>query len=136
MPEQTVPAPTELIEETSATAEFKASFEEFLKKQSPNDRIDFGAGNPPVKVLRALCGLFENCNGLAIDRVEVDGRSGCSDYRGRISVNGGEKEFAFVWDCAWKAREAGLTDFLGFPDQQRAVRQYNYRCFERFEEIR
>jgi hypothetical protein len=136
MQQDILPTPQQLIERSAATPAFRQAFEEFQNTRKPNQHIQFGYGDPPVKVMRAICGLLEIAAEFEVDRVEVSGRSGCSNYVGRVVVNGGEKTFSFVWDCAWKAREAGLTDFMGFPDQQQAARIFGYRCFEKFEEAR
>lgn len=132
--ETKIPTVQELLQESAATPEFRAATEEFASSNKASDRIRFGPGNPPVKVLRTICGLLEYEPTLAIDRVEVAGASGCSDYRGTITVNGGEKKYKFVWDCAWKAREMGWKDMFGDYDQIKAARTFGYRCFESFGE--
>jgi len=136
MPDQAIAIPTtaDLLESSAATSAFKDALLNAESMKSPNDRVRFSRGNPPVKVVRAISGLLEHSPALAIDRVEVSGASGCSDYRGEIVVNGGERRFRFVWDCAWKASEMGWTDFFGEPDQIRAARTFGYRCFEVLEE--
>lgn len=133
--ETAVPTLEELLEASAATPEFREAARRFQRVKSPDDRIRFGPGNPPVKVLRALCGLLENQPTLAIDRIHIVASSGCSDYRGVIEVNDGEKRFNFVWDCAWKANQMGWRDYFGNPDQPRAAQTFGYRCFEKFEEI-
>ncbi|CAN5326452.1 hypothetical protein BH09SUM1_BH09SUM1_17100 [soil metagenome] len=130
----TSPTLSELLEQSAATAEFRTAALEVQTKGRANERLQFGGGNPPVKAIRALCGLLESFPQLAIDRVEVEGASGCSDYRGEITVND-SRRFRFVWDCAWKARDMGWKDYFGEPDQIRAAREFGYRCFEKFEEI-
>lgn len=135
--EQAVVVPTldELLQASAATPEFAAAARQLASEGRPNDRIAFTPGNPPVKVVRALCGLLELHPGLVIERAEVRGASGCSDYRGEILVNGGAHRFRFTWDCAWKASQLGWKDYFGEPDQIRAARTYGYRCFQHFEEI-
>ncbi|MDX2175467.1 MAG: hypothetical protein SF028_03245 [Candidatus Sumerlaeia bacterium] len=123
----------ELLESSKASREFREAVVHFAQTQRPNERVVFGRHNPPVKVMRAIMGLLERAPGLAIDSVRVDGESGCSDYRGKAVVNPGEIEFRFVWDCAWRARQEGWEDAFGYPDQQRAAREFGYRCFEVFE---
>lgn len=135
MQQDTIPTPVELINHSSASEEFKKAFQQFLSDYQPSKRIQFGFGNPPVKVLRAICGLLEAHPDLEIQNLNIDGRSGCSDYRGHLVINEGEHRFTFVWDCAWKAREEGLTDFMGFPDQAKAAQVFGHRCFEKFEKI-
>lgn len=131
-----IPSVEELLSQSAATGAFRDAVVEFSKSQRSNDRVHFEPGNPPVKVLRAICGLLETQSALPIDRVEVAGASGCSDYRGTIKVNGGEKSFNFVWDCRWKAEQVGWKDYFGEPDQIRAARTFGYQCFEKFEEAR
>ncbi|MEO8377002.1 MAG: hypothetical protein ABI579_04965, partial [Candidatus Sumerlaeota bacterium] len=131
----TSPSVEELLQASSATPEFKKAVTELSSGGRSSERVGFAAGNPPVKVLRAVCGLLEHQPSLAIDRVEVEGASGCSDYRGNISVNGGEKKFTFVWDCAWKAEQVGFKDFFGGYDQIKAARTFGYQCFQVFKEV-
>lgn len=125
----------ELLQNSSASEEFKQDALEAQRQGRSTARVKFSSGNPPVKVVRVLCGLLEKFSGLPIEQVEVRGQSGCSDYRGELILNGGEKRFNFVWDCAWKASQMGWKDMFGDPDQIRAARAFQYRCFEKFEEI-
>jgi len=64
--------------------------------------------------------------------VEIEGRSGCSNFTGECRLEPGGVRITFDWDCAWKARVEGLTAY-GFPDQQRAAQQFGYDCFRVFE---
>lgn len=132
-----IPTLDQLLAASAATAEFRAAAVQFAADQKASDRIQFPSGrsNPPVKVLRAICGLLEFAPQLAIDRVSVSGEAGCSDYRGEITVNSSLR-FRFVWDCAWRAEQAGLKDWMGSPDQQKAAREFGYRCFEVFEAVK
>lgn len=132
MPELLAPTTDELLEKSAATESFRAALKDFESNHQRNETINFGSGNPPVKVLRVVSGILENFPDLEIETVEVNGRSGCSDYRGTAIVNG-ETKIDFVWDCAWKAQQLGWTDFFGNPDQIRAARTYGYQCFERME---
>ena len=129
-----VPTVEELLAASAATAEFRKELLTFSTAQRASSRIQFGPGNPPVKVLRAICGLLENQPTLAVDRVQVDAASGCSDYRGTMTVNGTDK-FQFVWDCRWRAEQEGFKDYFGDPDQIRAARTFGYRCFEVFKPV-
>jgi len=131
---ETIPTIDDLLEASSATADFKQAVRDLGNGGRSSKLIAFGGGNPPVKVLRVISGLLEKEPGLEIANVEVRGSSGCSDYRGEITMNG-NKVFRFVWDCAWKAASVGWKDHFGEPDQIRAARTFGYRCFERFEEI-
>lgn len=92
---------------------------------------------PAVKVARVLCQLLDAEPELPIERVEIDGWSGCSDFTGVVAVHaGGETRwFEFVWNCRWRAMESGITDVYGFPDQSRAARQFGWRCFQRWRAL-
>ncbi|MBI5155374.1 hypothetical protein HZA57_09070 [Candidatus Poribacteria bacterium] len=132
-----VPVLADLLAESACTAEFRAAAEEFASRQNTNGRIAFNRGCPPVKVLRVLCQLLETRPELAIERAEIEAESGCSDFRGtlRVTEGGCTHVIRFVWDCAWKAREMGWKTFWGDPDQQRAAREFGFRCFEVFEDV-
>lgn len=132
----TIPSTSDLLAQSAASEEFKSAVLEFEKSGTPGDRIVFGAANPPVKVLRVICALVEQFPDLVVDRVEVNGHSGCSDYVGSVGVNGGEAEFEFTWDCAWKARQEGWTDFFDEPDQIRAAKTFGYRCMKKLERLK
>ncbi len=135
MAETTIPIPTveELLDQSKASGEFRDALLHFERNKSPSERIHFPPGNPPVKVLRAVCALLEAQPGLIIDSVQVKGHSGCSNYIGEIIVNGGERTFRFDWDCAWKAEEQGWRDFFGEPDQVRAAKAFGYKCMKSLE---
>jgi hypothetical protein len=135
MSDVVIPSVNDLLNSSKVTEEFKVAVTSLEEKQAPNDNIKFHRSSPPVKVLRAICGLLEHRADLAVNHVEVEAVSGCSDFRGHLVINGGEKKFSFVWDCAWKARELGWNDYFGDPDQIRAARTYGYQCFEVFEEV-
>lgn len=130
------PSVETLIDVSAGTSEFKLALRQFMADSQPNRAVRFNrTGNPPIKVLRAILGLLEAQPGLRIESVEVSGASGCSDYRGSIRAFPSGREFRFVWDCAWRAREQGWEDHFGYPDQARAAREYGHRCFEVFEEV-
>ncbi len=130
-----VPTLEVLLEQSAATPDFARAVRDLEKSHRPSERILFKPGNPPVKVLRAVMGLLEAAPVEPIDRVEVDGISGCSDYRGTVILNGGESAYRFVWDCAWKAEQVGWKDMFGYPDQGKAARAFGYRCFQTFSRI-
>lgn len=134
MQETTIPTLHELLEGSAATDEFKAAVLQFESDHQPNPHVAFLRPAPAVKALRAICGLLEAFPDLPVSKVEISGNSGCSDFRGEMIVNG-EHRFAFVWDCAWKAKEMGWTDYFGEPDQIRAAKTFGYRCFEKFEAL-
>ncbi|MCC5874855.1 MAG: hypothetical protein JJU11_01425 [Candidatus Sumerlaeia bacterium] len=130
-----VPKLDDLLAASKATDEFKEAVRVFESDQSPSDRVIFKSGNPPVKVLRVIMGLLETAVDYEIETVEVNGVSGCSDYRGTVTVNDGDRVYHFAWDCAWKAKEMGWTDFMGYPDQIKAARTFGYQCFEQFKQM-
>jgi hypothetical protein len=90
---------------------------------------------PRVKVERVLAQLLASEPELPIERVVVHGRSGCSDFTGKVVVHTGSESrvYSFSWCCRWRAEQEGWTDYFGFPDQQRAAREYGWRCFRRWE---
>ena len=119
---------------SSATDDFKAALLAYAESKTVTPLIKANAGAPPVKILRVITKLLEDFPGEAIEAVEVEGSSGCSDFRGTLKVRGGEiGTIRFVWDCAWKAREVGYKDHWGDADQQRAAAEFGYDCFEVFE---
>lgn len=98
-------------------------------------RIDGYA--PSVKVKRLLTHILAAEPHLAIERITLRGRSGCSDFVGTVKVHTATdtRTFEFVWDCRWRAEQLGWTDCFGFPDQIRAAREYDWQCFERWEAV-
>jgi len=123
-----------LLNASAATAEFRQSVEA-LENGRPGPKIIYNPGVPPVKALRAISKLLEEEPALAIDSVNIQATSGCSDFVGTIDVNGGEARFSFVWDCAWRAKQQGYDDHFGYPDQIRAAREFGYQCFKKFERV-
>ena len=127
-----------LLAASAATPAFKADVARLAATALPTERIAYAAHQPPVKVLRVVCQLLNAEPALAIERVEVSGRSGCSDFAGRTTVwVSGEAEprrFDFVWCCAWRAQQEGWRDSFGFADQIRAARTYDWDCFQRWTE--
>jgi hypothetical protein len=45
-------------------------------------------------------------------------------------ADGVVRQWSFAWCCKWRAVEEGWVDCFGFPDQTRAAREFEYRCFE------
>lgn len=124
-----------LIEASAATPEFKAALRE-LQRGGRSPLITLSHGSPTVKAARVLSKLLEVEPALAIREVSIKGASGCSDFEGTLTVNGGEHEYNFLWDCKWRADLEGWTDCFGFADQARAAREFGYQCFERFDRVR
>ena len=126
----------QLLAQSAATDAFKADVRAFsVQAQAP--RIATARHSPRVKVLRVIAQLAASEPRLAVERIQVDAHSGCSDFVGTITVFAGGTEYAyrFAWCCQWRAMEEGWTDCFGFPDQMRAAREFGWRCFERWEPI-
>lgn len=126
---------TNLLERSRATPEFRDRVTAFLADPRPNEGVTFDPYSPPVKVERALTKLLEAHPELEIDRVEIEGRSGCEYYRGEMRVHtaAGVQQVRFHWDCRWRAEQEGWTDYFGFPDQTRAAREFGHDCFRLWE---
>lgn len=125
-----------LLDASRVTPQFKADVETFARTGLA-ERVAAPRHNPPVKVLRVLAQLLHAEPELAVDRVEIEGRAGCSDYVGRMRVvtaDGDAREFAFKWCCAWRAQQQGWIDSWGLADQMRAAHEFGWDCFERWEE--
>jgi hypothetical protein len=92
---------------------------------------------PAVKVERVLTQLLAAAGAGPIERVEIDARSGCSDFSGTLSVTGAglTRTFEFVWDCRWRAEQEGWRDHWGEPDQMRAAREFGWQCFAAWREL-
>jgi hypothetical protein len=132
---ETVLTLNEIIERSSALDAFKAELLALAANQTPSNIIQFNPGAPKVKVLRTLMKLLETYPSLRIEQVRLAATSGCSDFTGQLGVNNGALTINFIWDCAWRATQQGYTDAFGFPDQIRAAREFNYQCFQTFEEV-
>ena len=126
------------LQRSAATAAFVAAVDEFLRSGSPNERVHVVRSAPGVKVERTLTKILEMYPELPIERVVIDGSSGCEFFRGTATIEtpNEERQVAFVWDCRWRAEEQGWTDWFGFPDQTRAAREFGYDCFRVWEEER
>lgn len=122
---------SQLLERSRASEPFRSSVVTFVGDSRPNDGVTFDPYSPPVKVERTLTKLLEEHPELEIERVEIDGASGCEFFRGelRIHTSAGIRRVRFHWDCKWKALQEGWTDYFGFPDQARAAREFGHDCF-------
>jgi hypothetical protein len=123
-----------LLDQSSADAAFKADVLAFDRYQ-PAERIRIERHAPRVKILRTLAQLLAAEPSLRVERVRIDGSSGCCDFRGTlVAVAGGaEHVFEFVWDCRWRAHAEGWVDRWGAADQSRAAREFGWRCFSMWE---
>jgi hypothetical protein len=101
------------------------------------DHIRVDGYAPSIKVRRLLAHMLAVEAHLPIERISLRGRSGCSDFVGTVQVHTASETrvYEFVWDCRWRAEQEGWTDCFGFPDQIRAAREYDWRCFERWEAV-
>jgi hypothetical protein len=122
---------TVILDESAATVEFKAAVRS-VRERARTPLVVAARPIPHVKIVRLLTHLLEAERNLAITSVRISADSGCSNLTGVIDVAciDGGRSFAFAWDCAWRAEEMGWTDCFGFPDQMRAAREYDWRCFK------
>jgi hypothetical protein len=104
---------------------------------SSAERIRIDGYAPAVKVRRLLTHILATEAHLPIEQVTVRARSGCSDFAGTVKLQTATDThvYNFIWDCRWRAEQEGWTDYFGFPDQIRAAREYDWRCFERWEAV-
>lgn len=133
----TFPELEPLLAASRATAAFRADLTAYAARQ-PAERITTSAMNPRVKVLRTIAQLLHAEPTLVVDRVRLQGASGCADYVGVITVTddaGTVHAFDFAWNCEWKAVELGYRDGFGFPDQIRAAQEFGWQCFERWQRV-
>jgi hypothetical protein len=128
------------LEQILAQSRAAEAFKNAVRAYSSHDRtehIRVEGFAPPVKVGRLLAQVLFAESHLPIDRISLRGRSGCSDFSGTVQIHAGDETrvYEFVWDCRWRAEQEGWTDCFGFPDQIRAAREYDWRCFERWESV-
>ncbi len=121
----------DLLAASSASASFKEAVR-VIEAGGRQDQIRYNRSSPPVKVLRAVMKLIEEHPRLALESVELEGESACSNFTGRAVAQPGGLTIDFNWDCAWRAGQMGWTDAFGDPDQIRAAQTFGYQCFERF----
>ncbi|CAN5799333.1 hypothetical protein BH23GEM7_BH23GEM7_38130 [soil metagenome] len=121
----------QFLDQSQATAAFREAVAHFLRTGQPSSAIQFSSRLPPVKIERALTKIIETYPDLSLERVEIDGTSGCEFFRGTatLSAGGEQRRVEFNWDCRWKAMQVGWTDYFGLPDQIRAAREFGYDCF-------
>ena len=125
------------LDAAAASPDLKREVLEFVRGADA-PRIELEGYTPRVKVERVLTQLFHAHPTLPVERVRLSGRSGCSDFRGEvvaITPDNQEHRFAFTWCCSWKAEQEGWKDCFGFWDQTRAAREYDWRCFQRWETL-
>ena len=101
------------------------------------DHIRVDGFAPPVKVggcSRTCCRPSRTCRSSA-SRSAAARAAPISSARSRSTPRPSTHVYEFVWDCRWRAEQEGWTDCFGFPDQIRAAREYDWRCFERWEPV-
>jgi hypothetical protein len=127
----------QLLESSQAAESFKEAVRKYCAGQ-PAERIRIDGFAPAVKVKRLLTHILATEGHLPIEQVALRGQSGCSDFVGTVKLKTASDThvYEFVWDCRWRAEQLGWTDYFGMPDQIRAAREYDWRCFERWEPVR
>jgi hypothetical protein len=125
---------TDILDGSAATAAFKAAVRA-LRDRTRGPLITAARPIPYVKLVRLVTQLLDAERDLEIESARVTADSGCSDLTGVIDVQcvDGPRRFSFRWDCAWRATEMGWTDCFGFPDQLRAAREFDWRCFKSWQ---
>ena len=128
----------EYLQRSRATDAFRDAIGAFVRTGAANDRVAFDSYSPPIKVERTLIKMLEEYGELAIDRVQIEGRSGCEFFSGRLVIHAreGQRHVRFHWDCKWKAQQEGWVDYFGYPDQIRAAREFGYDCFREWNEVK
>lgn len=133
----TIPTLETLLENSSATPEFKAAVSGMKNSGQADGKLISLIGHPPaVKVLRTIQQLLDQFSDWQVSSIRLAGQSGCSNFNGELLVtfeNGETKRVDFIWDCAWKAQEVGYKNFWGDPDQQKAAQEFGYQCFQKFD---
>lgn len=126
----------QILAKSRAAEPFKTAVRSYHRGGS-GDQIRVDGYAPSIKVKRLLTHMLAAEPNLAIERITLRGRSGCSDFVGTVRVHTATetRTFEFVWDCRWRAEQLGWTDCFGFPDQIRAAREYDWQCFERWEAV-
>lgn len=126
----------QILSQSQAAEPFKSAVRSYCAGESA-DRIRIDGFAPSVKVRRLLAHILATEADLPIEQVSLRGRSGCSDFVGTVKLQTASETrvYDFVWDCRWRAEQEGWTDCFGFPDQIRAAREYDWRCFERWEPV-
>jgi hypothetical protein len=121
----------EMLAASRASESFKRDVLAFFDLGEAS-RIQVDGFVPPVKVARLIKHLLHTEPELPIERVSLRGFSGCSDFVGTVELEteAGRHAFEFIWDCRWRAQQEGWLDYFGLPDQIRAAREFDWRCFK------
>lgn len=125
-----------LLAASSAAEQFKRDVRQFHEAGHAS-RITVAGYAPSIKVARLLKQLLASEPALPIERVTLRATSGCSDFVGHVDVHTSDdrRTIAFVWDCRWRAEAEGWTDYYGLPDQIRAAREFDWRCFKTWASV-
>ena len=129
-----MPIDATILSRSCATSVFKADVVSFASRiESPS--ITLVRAVPRIKVIRLINQLLYAHPEWVIDRLQIDARSGCSDFVGTVTVEGGgeTRVVEFAWDCRWRAEQQGWIDCYGFPDQIRAADEFGWDCFQRWQ---
>ena len=131
------PELADLLTESRASEPFKSDVVRFVETGAA-DRLRIRGHAPRQKIARVLKHVLASHPDLDIEHLSVEGQSGCSDFVGTVQVATASEThvFSFVWCCRWRAEQEGWTDDFGFPDQTRAAREYDWRCFRVWEQQR
>jgi len=144
--EPPIPSPTrkapvlseleQILSRSRASEHFKNAVRDFCETGGA-EHIRVEGSAPQIKVRRLLAHILSTESHLPIERVSLRGRSGCSDFVGTVKVQttSDTHVYEFVWDCRWRAEQEGWTDCFGFPDQIRAAREYDWRCFAQWNPV-
>ena len=124
------------LDAAAAHPEFKSEVLDFVRGGTPA-RIQIDGYAPRVKVERVLTQLLHAHPELVVERVQLSGRSGCSDFTGELTAYAGDAahRIAFTWCCAWRAEQEGWRDCFGFWDQARAAREFGWQCFSQWRVV-
>ena len=126
----------QILAKSRAADPFKADVRAFCATGKAT-RIRIDGYIPPVKVQRLIKQMLSSEPELPIERIAVQGASGCSDFVGTVELRtvSVTHVYDFGWCCRWRAIEEGWTDYFGFPDQIRAAQEFDWRCFHTWKRM-
>ena len=129
-----MPIDTQILTRSCATDRFKTDVVAFAARADAPS-ITLVRTVPRIKVIRLINQLLHAHPEWVVERLRVDARSGCSDFVGTVTVEGGgqSRTIEFAWDCRWRAEQQGWVDAFGFPDQIRAADEFGWNCFHRWQ---
>ena len=129
-----MPIDTQILARSFATDRFKADVVAFARRTEASS-ITLTRMVPRIKVIRLINQLLHAHPEWVVDSLRIDGRSGCSDFVGTVTVEGGgeSRTIEFAWDCRWRAEQQGWVDAYGFPDQIRAADEFGWNCFQQWQ---